>query len=85
MGAQNTYLVTVLTKAVLISTSLNQIPVAMVPSHLFITIVIDSSPALCAPNKHIFVYFTKQEAITFQQHLCVHIYLPPTCIIKRVF
>mgnify|MGYP001800186034 CR=1 FL=1 len=57
MGAQNSYLVTVPTKMELISTSLNQLQVARVPSRLQITIVIDSSPVWCAPDKHFFVLF----------------------------
>ena len=50
-GAQNSYLVTALTQMEHFSTSLNQIPVAMVPSHLQITSVTDSSHVLCAQNE----------------------------------
>ena len=49
--AQNSYLVTAQTQTEHFSTSLNQIQVAMVPSHLQITLVIDSSPVLCAQNE----------------------------------
>ena len=55
MSAQNSYLVTVPTKMELISTSLNQLQVAQVPSHLRITIVTDSSPVWCALNRQVFI------------------------------